>query len=51
MFLYDKASEEDWENYRQELDILLERKISIQDLQRFSRTNEGTRKNDHINEW
>ena len=51
VFLYDKASKEDWENYRQELDTFLERKISIQDLQRFSRTNEGTRNNDRINEW
>ena len=33
VFLYNKASKENWENYRQDLEKMLEKKISIQDLQ------------------
>ena len=50
VFLYDKATKEDWEKYRQELNSVLEKKISIQDLQWFSQTNEGIKKYDWLND-
>ena len=36
IYLYDKATKEDWENYRTELDQQLRKKINIQDLKNIS---------------
>ena len=47
--MYDKAMEEDWDNYKQNLDKQLEKRISIQDLERFSQSKEDTRNEENIN--
>ncbi|CAG8672809.1 156_t:CDS:1, partial [Paraglomus occultum] len=36
IYLYDKATKEDWENYKAELDQQLKKKINIQDLKNVS---------------
>jgi uncharacterized protein YqgV (UPF0045/DUF77 family) len=36
IYLYDKATKEDWENYKTELDQQLKKKINIQDLKNMS---------------
>ena len=49
VIMYDKATKEDWDNYRQNLDKQLEKKISIQGLERFSQLEEDTRSEKNIN--
>ena len=51
VIMYDKATKEDWDNYRQNLDKQLEEKIFIQDLVRFSQVNEDVRNKEDINKW
>ena len=48
VFLYNEAESEHWEKYRQELERMLEKKISIQDFQRFSTTREEAESVDRI---
>jgi viroplasmin and RNaseH domain-containing protein len=51
VIMYDKATEEDWDSYKQNLDKQLEKRISIQDLERFSQSKEDTRNEENINKW
>src|SRR5690349_3272468 len=51
VYLYDEATKEDWERYRKKLDGLLKEKISLQDMQCFSKTRESETNKKRINEW
>ena len=49
VIMYNKATDKDWDSYKQNLDKQLEKRISIQDLERFSQSKKDTRNEENIN--